>query len=177
MVELSSQLKQYADRRADRCADDSTGLQRGLVRVETDLVDNVRTETSYRHFTWINDGSKERGGTDLGPSPLATFMGSLATCQETHYAEYAANMGIKLDYLKMKVEGRYDSKIGGAFNEILYETHIVSPSPSYIVKELVERAELDSLVTQTFKNALKLNGKVYHNGKLIMERSPCNNDF
>jgi uncharacterized OsmC-like protein len=170
LVELSRQLKEYADKRANRCMDDSN-QQEGFVRLESVLIDNVRTEVSYRHFKWTNDGSKERGGTDLGPSPLATFIGSLAACQETHYAEYAANMGIKLDSLKMRLDAKYDSKIGGAFNEISYETYIESPSPSYIIKQLVEKAELDSLVTQTLKKAVVLFAKIYHNGKLIMERS------
>ena len=54
------------------------------------------------------DEPKERGGTDLGPSPVATMLSSLVACTNRITNKIAERNGIAIDGLAVKVDAKFD---------------------------------------------------------------------
>ena len=63
----------------------------------------------------IIDEPKAFGGSDLAPSPVAFLLASIAGCISAIGYWKAHEMGLKLDYLGIKVDGSIDS--AGFFGE------------------------------------------------------------
>jgi len=142
---------------------------RGTIRITVRLLDDLRKELSSDNITWYSDGSRLVGGKGEHPGALQHFISSIALCQMSHYAERASVWGLKLDSLEMSVKGHFVRLPGRGFDEIEYETRIVSPENPDRIKELVVAAEHDCYVTNTLKHACKVGGRIFLNGMPLME--------
>lgn len=172
MIKIFPEFRQLTEKRAQAIRESRDKEQfHGFVKVDTRLVENAKSEAKARHFTWVADVPVESGGTDAGPGPLSYFTSTLGLCQQFHYAEESALMGIALDSLGISIKAYLYRLPGHGFNEIVYETRIESKEDEEKIKELVERAENGCYVTSTLKKCLKLSGIVYLNGKELMKRT------
>lgn len=120
-------------------------------------------------LTWYSDEAKERGGSGKGPSPLAYFLSSMGFCQFVHYAEHSITRGIRLDSLRMKIDGKVVAQRPRRFSEVSYEVSITSKESDDTIRDLALRAVEDCYVTNTLRRAIPVTGTVIHNGKKIDE--------
>ena len=141
---------------------------RGTIRVDAKLIAPLRREAKSGDITWISDARKEVGSLGEYPGALQYFISGLPFCHMAHYSERASVMDLSLESVEITVRAHYDTRPGGYFDEILYETRIVSPEPEDKIKGLVNLAEHDCYVTNTLSRAAKLQGTIFLNGSKIM---------
>jgi uncharacterized OsmC-like protein len=77
-------------------------------------------------FKLIIDEPKQMGGTDAGPSPIQVLLMSLAGCLNVTGFEIAMQKGLKLNGIKIKIEGVMNpcTFIGCSFEERAGFQHI-----------------------------------------------------
>ncbi len=140
----------------------------GSERVDLRRVGHLTVEARKRGFKFLVDEPPERGGRDQGPNPLAYFVAGAASCLMNQLATDAIYRGIRLDELEMTARGHFDRRMGGSFNEIIYDVRLASKSPGPTVASLVKEAEEMCYAHNTLKKAgVKVTTNVFLNGKLL----------
>lgn len=142
------------------------GFLFGAERVDLKRLEHLKFEATKRHFTFIIDEPRDRGGTDEGPNPLAYFIAGAASCLMNQYAVLAISRGIRFDDFQMIARGHFNRELGGAFNEIIYDLKISSGAPEKAIREISVEAERMCYAHNTLRKAgvkmvtnLRLNGK------------------
>lgn len=120
-------------------------------------------------LVWFSDEAKERGGQGKAASPLSYLLSSMGFCQFVHYTEHSIVDNIKLDFMKMKIDGKISMQRPRRFTEITYEVEIASSESDQTIMSLGRKAADDCYVTNTLKRACTVIGIVMHNGKKIDE--------
>ena len=139
----------------------------GSQRVDIELVEQLRFQASFRHFTFTIDEPPERGGTNAGLPPLAYFLAGAASCLMTQYAKLAIAKDIPLSSMKTTARGRFDRRIGGAFNDIIYEISIESPANEDVIRLVAREAEDMCYAHNTLKKVVRMQTILMLNGKRI----------
>jgi uncharacterized OsmC-like protein len=138
----------------------------GAERVDLRRVDHLRVEARKRHFTFYIDEPAERGGTDQGPNPLAYFLAGAASCLMNQFLTDAIYRNVKLGDVQLVARGHFDRRMGGAFEEIVYDLKLSSPSSKEDILSLAREAEKMCYAHQTLKKAgVKVTTKIHLNGK------------
>lgn len=122
----------------------------------------VATATAYslggnthrRHFEIAADEPSELLGLNSAPNPQEVLMAALNACMSVGYVANAAAMGIKIDSLEIKTEGKLDLRgflgldpnVKAGYEEVRYTVILKTSAP----KEKVE--ELHKLVIRTSPN-------------------------
>lgn len=172
MLQFPEQLKKTMEERYRQAEhEDDSKKFRGVVRVDTRLIGPLRSEAKSTGLAWYRDGRKEVGGAGEYPGALQYFISGMPFCHMAHYSERASVQGLSLDSVEISVRAYYDTRPGGYFDEVQYETRIVSAENEDTVKKLVKLAEHDCYVTNTLSKAAKLHGTIFLNGNKIMETS------
>jgi len=140
----------------------------GAERVDFRRVDHLKVEARKRHFVFYVDEPEERGGTDQGPNPLAYFIAGAASCLINQYLTDAIYRGVALEDLEMAARGHFDRRMGGAFEEIIYDLRLTSPSSKEDILSLAREAEEMCYAHQTLKKAgVKMTTNIFLNGSPI----------
>ncbi len=100
-----------------------------------------------------------------GPSPLAYFLASVAMCQCVHYAEHAAAERIRIDALRIELEGTFAVSHPRSFEEIVFTVYLESPEQEPTIVRLFLTATEDCYVTGTLRKACKVRGTLMHNSR------------
>ncbi len=137
------------------------------ISVTLDKQDDFISSANADGFTWLSDAYRETGEQLQGPNPLAYFLSAMAFCQFTHYTEHCCLEEIKLDSIKMRVDGTITYQRPRRFTEIKYEVHITSSAQDAVVRKLARSAAEDCFVTNTLKQSCKVVGIIIHNEKMI----------
>lgn len=163
--------KTYSDWEAAKSLSDDERRRKfaSTTRVSVKFADGLRKELRSGNITWFSDANARVGGKGEYPGALQHFLAGLPLCQMAHYAERSSVWGIKLESLEMSVEGHFVAMSGYGFDEIRFETKIVSRESPEKIKELALAAERDCYVTNTLKRACRVSGRVFLNGILLME--------
>src|SRR5260221_3074099 len=106
----------------------------------------LRSEATIRDFRLTLDEPPALGGADSGPNPVELVLAALGACQEITYRLFAENLGIPLNHVSVKVEGRLDLRglfavdegVRPGFREIRATVEIDSPAG----KDDIERLRL-----------------------------------
>lgn len=69
-----------------------------------------RTEISTRDVTTVIDEPKERGGTNLGPSPTETLVSALIACTNVIGHKCAAKHGVRFSEMSIDAEASFDRR-------------------------------------------------------------------
>lgn len=69
-----------------------------------------RTDISTRDVTSVIDEPKERGGTNMGPSPTETLMAALIACTNVISHKCAATHGIVFKSMSIDAEAQFDRR-------------------------------------------------------------------
>jgi putative redox protein len=110
----------------------------------------LRSEATIRDFRLTLDEPPALGGADSGPNPVELVLAALGACQEITYRLYAENLGIPLNHVSVKVEGRVDLRgffavdegIRPGFRDIRATVEIDSPASADDIERL--RATVDN---------------------------------
>jgi uncharacterized OsmC-like protein len=140
----------------------------GAERVDLKRVEHLKFEVRKRHFTFFVDEPAERGGTDEAPNPLAYFIAGAASCLLNQYATLAIARGIPLTDLELTARGHFDRKLGGAFEEMIYDIRLSSKAATQSILSLSREAERMCYAHNTLKKAgVKMVTNLFLNGKPI----------
>jgi uncharacterized OsmC-like protein len=162
---LVATIKEHVRKRHE--ADDE-GFLFGSERVDLRRVDHLTLEARKRDFRFTVDEPKERGGKDRGPNPLAYFIAGAASCLVNQFLTDAIFRGVKLEEVELSARGHFDRRLGGAFEEIIYDLRLTSPSSKEAIASLAEEAENMCYAHQTLKKAgVKMTTNIFLNGKPI----------
>lgn len=123
-----------------------------------------QTTTTIRDFAPIaSDEPEGLGGTDQAPNPVEHLIGALGSCLAIGYAAVATASGIRLDDLRIDIEGELNLKtfLGIAPGNAGYETlratvHIESDADEEAIRELHEKVVATSPVGHTLSRAVPL---------------------
>lgn len=87
---------------------DDPGAAVALATVATRQAQGLRSEAVARGFRLTVDQPAAHGGQDAGPTPAELVLAALGASHEATYRYYADTLGIALDAVAVKVEGRSD---------------------------------------------------------------------
>lgn len=164
-------MKTYSNWEAAKNLSEEERIKRfgSTLRISVKFADGLRKELRSGNVTWFSDANSMVGGKGEYPAALQHFLAGLPLCQMAHYAERSSVWGIKLESLEMSVEGHFVAMSGYGFDEIRFETKIVSRESPEKIKELALAAERDCYVTNTLKRACRVTGSIFLNGELVLE--------
>lgn len=137
-------------------------------KADTELVDGFITKSQIRQFHFTVDEPKQLGGTDTAPNPVEYVLAALGTCQEIVYKAYATVLDIPLDSVKVSVRGSLDLRglfgvdenVKAGFDEIIYETVLVSSAEQSKLQKLINIVEKNCPVLDTLTRAVSVKGSV-----------------
>lgn len=140
----------------------------GSERIDLRRVSHLKFEARKRSFRFFVDEPAERGGTDEAPNPLAYFIAGAASCLLNQYATLAIARGIQLDDIQLTARGHFDRRIGGAFEEVVYDLKLKSRSSPGSIIALSKEAEKMCYAHNTLKRAgVKMTTNLYLNEKQL----------
>ena len=161
-AELDATIAEHVRKRHE--ADDE-GFLFGSERVDLRRLDHLQIEARKKTFTFLVDEPPERGGTDKGPNPLAYFLAGAASCLVNQYLTDAIYRGIKLEGVEVAARGHFDRRMGGRFNEIIYDIRLASSSSKDAIVRLSREAEDMCYAHNTLKKAgVKMTTNLFLNG-------------
>ncbi len=163
--QLNATIREHVKKRHQ--ADDKEFLF-GAERVDIKRLSHLKLEARKRDFTFVVDEPAERGGTDEGPNPLAYFIAGAASCLVNQFLTDAVYRGVELSGVEMTARGHFDRRMGGAFEEIVYDLKLTSSSPKEAVLSLAKEAEEMCYAHQTLKKAgVRMKTNISLNGEPV----------
>ncbi len=139
----------------------------GTHRIDVQLIEQLRFESSFGDFSFTIDEPPERGGTNEGLSPLSYFLAGAVSCLLTQYAKLAIAKNVPLTSMKAVARGHFDRHMGGAFKDIIYEIAIVSPASADAIGDVAREAELLCYAHNTLKNSVHMQTNLTLNGERL----------
>jgi len=144
-----------------------TGNNRQVnVTVHAESETPSRTKVRSGKFEMIIDEPTNMGGSDMGPSPIQVLLMSLAGCLNVTGHEIARQKGMKLNGMKIKIEGSMNpcNFMGCSFEERAgFQTINVNVKADFegATKEEVDswlkETEARCPVTDNIKDSTKIN--------------------
>lgn len=138
---------------------------------DSKLSEGYQASVAIRDFTFAVDEPPTIGGTDTGPTPVELVLAGLGTCQEIVYATYARVLGIPLNSVAVRAEGRVDLRgfygvadVALGFGDVSFAVEIDSPASSEEVARLVEAVNAHCPVLEILRNPIPVTGSYRHNG-------------
>jgi uncharacterized OsmC-like protein len=122
------------------------------------------TTTTIRDFEpFATDEPEGLGGTDTAPNPVEQLIGALGSCLAIGYAANATVAGIRLDDLRIDIEGELnlESFLGIEPGHAGYETlratvHIESDADETAIRDLHDAVVASSPVGHSLSTAIPL---------------------
>ena len=126
--------------------------------------EGFHTTTTIRDFEpFATDEPEGLGGTDTAPNPVEQLIGALGSCLAIGYAANATVAGIRLDDLRIDIEGELnlESFLGIENGHAGYETlratvHIESDADETSIRDLHDTVVASSPVGHTLSEAIPL---------------------
>jgi putative redox protein len=141
---------------------------------DTNLLEEYRTRVKIRDFDLIVDEPPLIGGGDAGPTPVELVLAALGTCQEIVYATYARVLGIPLDGVSVRAEGRVDLRgffgvadVPAGFQDVSFAVEIDSPAATTDIERLVAEVNAHCPVLDILKQPVRIEGTYQLNGEPI----------
>lgn len=167
-----SGLETYPDLAAVVKREDSerrklTEQEIGTQRIDIRLVEQLRFRASSGRFTFTIDEPRERGGTDEGLPPLAYFLAGAASCLMTQYVKLAIAKEVPLKSMKAVARGHFDRRVGGAFENMIYDIAIESSADEDAIRAIAREAESMCYAHNTLNKSVGMHTSLTLNGKRL----------
>ncbi len=139
----------------------------------SEQINNMHVKARIGDLEIHNDGPKELGGTNKGPSPMQSLLASLANCLEITAMLYFTFRNLKVNSVKLKVEATLDRRSAlepkkapfPGFYDINYTWYIDSEENLKKIERILETVEDICPVKGTFKRDHSLSQKIILNKK------------
>lgn len=162
MVTFSAGFTEKMRERLRKYEEADTTEVTAKVRVTVDKLDDLASVARGRNQShWAAD--------ENGPSPLEYYISALGLCQCVHYAEYAAASGIRLESLRIEINGDFRVTRPRSLKKLEYTVLIQSPEKPDVIRDLARKASADCYVTQTLKKACEVRGHLLLNDSNLSE--------
>jgi uncharacterized OsmC-like protein len=157
---MSSQLKQvFSDNHSALAQNPHQAV--ATFAAESRGESNLHRRVTIRGFSVDVDEPPALGGSDLAPNPVEYALAALATCQEITYRLHAAQLGIPLRDVSVRLEGDIDLRgffavvddVRPGFTEIRGEVSFDSPATPEQLQQLKEVVDAHCPVLDLFRNA------------------------
>ena len=79
-------------------------------RISGECQTGARTNVSVRHHQLLIDEPIERGGTDLGPTPVETMLSALLACTNRITHTVAGRHDVTIDNLEVRLVASFDRR-------------------------------------------------------------------
>lgn len=139
---------------------------------DSTLVDGYHTEVRIREFGLTVDEPPTIGGSDTGPTPVELVLAALGTCQEIVYATYARILGIPLNGVAIRTEGRLDlrgffgvAEVPAGFQDVSFAVDIDSPAAPEEIARLVSVVNAHCPVLDILRQPVAVAGTYQLNGQ------------
>jgi len=137
----------------------------------TRQLDGLRSEAAIRDFRLTVDEPPALGGRDAGPNPVELVLAALGACQEITYRLYADSLGIPLNHVSVKVEGRLDLRgffavedgVRPGFRDIRATVEIDSPAGAEEIERLKATVDRQCPVLDILRNVTPTKLEVVRN--------------
>jgi len=131
----------------------------------------LKSEATIRDFRLTLDEPPALGGSDSGPNPVEIILAALGTCQEITYRLYADSLGIPLNHVSVKVEGRIDFRgffavdeaVRPGFRDIRAVVEIDSPAKTGDIQRLKDAVDRHCPVLDILRNVTPTKLELIHN--------------
>lgn len=139
--------------------------------VATRQLAGLRSEAAIRDFRLTLDEPPALGGGDAGPNPVELVLAALGACQEITYRLFAEALGIRLDHVSVKVEGRLDLRgflgvedgVRPGFRDIRATVEIDSPASVEEIERLKAAVDRHCPVLDILRNVTPTRVDFVHN--------------
>ena len=139
----------------------------------SEQINNMHVRAKIGELEIDNDGPKELGGTNKGPSPMQSLLASLANCMEITALLYFSFKNLKVNMVKLKVEAFLDKRSAlepkkapfPGFYDINYIWFIDSEEDLKKIERVLKTVEDICPVKGTFKETHFLSQKIIFIGK------------
>jgi putative redox protein len=137
----------------------------------TRQISGLTSEAAIRDFRLTLDQLPALGGADAGPNPVELVLAALGSCQEITYRLYAEALGIALNHVSVKVEGRQnlrgffsvDEGVRPGFRDIRAVVEIDSPASSEEIQRLKVAVDNHCPVLDILRNVTPTKLDLVHN--------------
>ena len=126
-----------------------------------------RSEATVGDHTVLSDEPHKLGGDNTGPNPVEQLIASLGNCLAIGYAANATLRNIRLDEVKIDLEGDLDLKTflglaqgNAGYENIHVNVHIKSDATHEQLRELHETVVATSPVGHTLSRAVPVSVKL-----------------
>jgi putative redox protein len=138
----------------------------------TRQVADLRSEAAIRDFRLTLDEPPALGGGDAGPNPVEVVLAALGACQEITYRLYAEALGIALNHVSVKLDGRLDLRgllgvddnVRPGFEEIRAVVEIDSPAGAEEIQRLKATVDRHCPVLDLLRNPTPIRLELVQNG-------------
>jgi len=134
----------------------------------TEWKDGLRNENTIRNHVSYSDYPVPAGGADTAANPMELMLAALGSCVSAVYVEYAALLDMKLDAVKVELDGvvdlrglfNVDPEAPSGFQDVTYTVTLTTGEPKEKVDELVALAEAHCPVSDSLKRLVPVNKNV-----------------
>lgn len=136
--------------------------------VEAARKNNLQLEVRARDFQITVDEPEASGGDNTGMNPVELLLSSIASCQTITALIFADFYGIKIDDIRVEVEGSLDPDgfsgmdptVRPGFQNIRSTFHIKSSAPKVQLQQLLKMVEKQCPVGDSVSNGVTLEAPV-----------------
>ncbi len=137
-------------------------------RVMTEWKGGLLNENTIRNHTILSDYPEPSGGSDRSANPMEMMLAALGSCISAVYVEYAAELDITLDGVKVELEGSIDLRglfnvapdVVSGFEGITYKVTLETSEPEESVKTLIDMAENHCPVSDSLARPVTISKSV-----------------
>jgi uncharacterized OsmC-like protein len=141
------------------------GQAQAAFTVEGTLVGVTEVDIRTGAHTFKVDEPSALGGADIAANPVQYALASLGSCQAITYRFWAAQLGIELDSLTVRVSGDLDLRgffgtddsVRPGFTAVRVEVAVTGPETSERYAELAEAVDEHCPVLDLFRNPVPVS--------------------
>lgn len=139
-----------------------------LFTADHDLVGTTEVEVRIGDHLLRIDEPESLGGTALGPNPVEIALASLGSCQAITYRVWATLRGVRVDRVKVRVEGDLDVRgffgldegVRPGFGGVRVVVTVSGPESEEVYRSLQDEADRYCPVLDIFRNPVPVTTRL-----------------